>query len=56
MSYLGGAPFWMTQKISPSLDPRVQVVSVRFDGVMFLGAMVLSPAPVLPWQNRQYLV
>src|SRR5688500_2034180 len=44
----------MTQKISPSLDPRVHVVSVRFEGFMFFGAIVLSPAPVLPWQKRQY--
>src|ERR671912_819112 len=56
MSYLGGAPFWITQKISPSLDPRVHSLSTRLDGFMFLGAIVLSPAPVLPWQNRQYLV
>src|SRR5688572_4829392 len=51
--YSGGAPFWMIQKISPSLEPRVQVSSVRLAGFMFFGAIVLSPAPVLPWQNRQ---
>src|SRR5215213_7419328 len=56
MSYLGGAPFWITQKISPWLEPRVHSASVRFDGFMVFGAMVLSPAPVLPWQKRQYLV
>src|SRR6187397_3741077 len=56
MSYFGGAPFWMIQKISPSLDPRVHSLSVRFEGFMVLGAMVLSPAPVLPWQKRQYFV
>src|SRR5215204_1287 len=56
ISYFGGAPFWMTQKISPSLEPRVHSASVRFEGFMVFGAMVLSPAPVLPWQKRQYLV
>src|SRR5829696_2974474 len=45
----------MTQKISPSLEPRVHSASVRFEGFMVLGAMALSPAPVLPWQKRQYL-
>src|SRR6478752_1351190 len=54
MSYFGGAPFWMIQKISPSLDPRVHSLSVRFDGFIVFGAIVLSPAPVLPWQKRQY--
>src|SRR6187401_3550069 len=44
----------MTQKISPSLEPRVHSASVRLDGFMVFGAIVLSPAPVLPWQKRQY--
>src|SRR6187549_2751578 len=44
----------MTQKISPSVEPRVHSASVRLDGFIVFGAMVLSPAPVLPWQKRQY--
>src|SRR5215217_2238513 len=44
----------MIQKISPSLEPRVHSASVRFDGFIVFGAIALSPAPVLPWQTRQY--
>src|ERR1051325_9692007 len=44
----------MIQKISPSLDPLIHSASVRLAGFMFFGAIVLSPAPVLPWQKRQY--
>src|SRR4051794_35725922 len=54
MSYFGGAPFWMIQKMSPSLEPRTHSLSVRLEGFMVLGAIALSPAPVLPWQKRQY--
>src|SRR5205823_8352089 len=50
----GPAPLAMTRKISPSVDPRSHLSSVRFDGCVSLGAMGPSPFASAPWQKRQF--
>src|SRR3954465_2799335 len=54
MSNFGPAPFWMTRKISPSVDPRSHLSSVRFDGCVPSGAIGPLPLALQPWQNRQF--
>src|SRR3954468_2805394 len=54
ISNFGPAPSEMTLKISPSVDPRSHLSSVRFDGCVSFGAMGPSPFASAPWQKRQF--
>src|SRR3954454_2053974 len=54
MSNFGPAPSRMTAKISPSVEPRSHLASVRLDGWVSLGAIGPSPLASAPWQNRQF--
>src|SRR6478736_4302673 len=54
MSNFGPAPSRMTRKISPSVDPRSHLSSVRFDGCVPSGAIGPLPLASAPWQNRQF--
>src|SRR5471030_3116336 len=54
MSNLGPAPLLMTRKISPSVDPRSHLSSVRFDGCVPSGAIGPLPLASVPWQKRQF--
>src|ERR1019366_8120647 len=54
MSNFGPAPFWMTMKISPSVDPRSHLSSVRFEGCVPSGAIGPLPLASAPWQKRQF--
>src|SRR5579864_1060390 len=46
----------MTAKISPSLEPRSHLASVRSDGWDPCGAIGPLPLASAPWQKRQFLV
>src|SRR6185369_2581326 len=54
MSNFGPAPSRMTRKISPSVDPRSHLSSVRLDGCVPSGAIGPFPLASAPWQNRQF--
>src|SRR5437762_672782 len=54
MSNFGPAPSRMTRKISPSVDPRSHLSSVRFDGCVPSGAIGPLPFASALWQNRQF--
>src|SRR5438067_6659604 len=54
MSNFGPAPSRITMKISPSLEPRSHLSSVRFDGCVPSGAIGPSPCASAPWQKRQF--
>src|SRR5260370_14407210 len=54
MSNFGPAPSRMTRKISPSVDPRSHLSSVRFDGCVPSGAIGPLPLASAPWQKRQF--
>src|SRR5262245_14895289 len=56
MSNFGPAPPMITAKISPSVDPRTQVASVRSAGIEPFGARGPSPLAVPPWQKAQYFL
>src|SRR5215471_2436228 len=55
MSNFGPAPSLMTRKISPSVDPRSHLASVRSGGCVSFGAIGPLPFASAPWQNLQYL-
>src|SRR5882672_366625 len=54
MSNFGPAPSRITAKISPSLDPRSHLSSVRLGGCVPSGAIGPSPLASAPWQKRQF--
>src|SRR4029077_13716994 len=54
MSNFGPAPFWMTRKISPSVEPRSHLSSVRLDGCVPSGAIGPLPLASALWQKRQF--
>src|SRR5580765_6833 len=54
MSNLGPAPLLMTRKISPSVEPRSHLSSVRSEGCVFSGAIGPLPFASAPWQKRQF--
>src|SRR2546430_3926436 len=54
MSNFGPAPSRITRKISPSVEPRSHVSSVRFDGCVPSGAIGPLPCASAPWQKRQF--
>src|SRR6478609_3382743 len=54
ISNFGPAPSRMTMKISPSVDPRSHLSSVRFDGCVPSGAIGPLPLASAPWQKRQF--
>src|SRR5581483_4932943 len=54
MSNFGPAPSRMTRKISPSVDPRSHLASVRSEGCVPSGAIGPLPFASGPWQNRQF--
>src|SRR3954469_8494371 len=54
ISNFGPAPSEITLKISPSVEPRSHLSSVRFDGCVSLGAIGPSPLASAPWQKRQF--
>src|SRR5260221_2922874 len=54
MSNFGPAPSRITMKISPSVEPRSHLSSVRFDGCVPSGAIGPSPCASAPWQKRQF--
>src|SRR4029077_15374732 len=56
MSNFGPAPLLMTRKISPSVDPRSHLSSVRLDGCVPSGAIGPFPLASVPWQKRQFFV
>src|SRR5262249_20535431 len=52
----GPAPSRRTRKISPSVDPRSHLASVRSDGCVSFGAIGPLPLASAPWQKRQFFV
>src|SRR5579862_4606624 len=56
MSNFGPAPLLMTRKISPSVEPRSHLSSVRFGGCVPSGAIGPLPLASVPWQKRQFFV
>lgn len=50
----GPAPLAMTVKMSPSVEPCVQVASVRAGGFESFGASGPFPLASTPWQKAQY--
>src|SRR6185503_2143965 len=51
----GGTPFLITEKISPSLEPRFHSLSVR-SGAGGLISLPDPPSALIPWQTAQYRV
>src|SRR3954469_11735749 len=54
MSNFGPAPSRITAKISPSVEPRSHLSSVRLDGCVPSGAIGPLPFASAPWQKRQF--
>src|SRR5436190_20601744 len=54
MSNFGPAPSRMTRKISPSVDPRSHLASVRSEGCVPSGAIGPLPFASALWQKRQF--
>src|SRR6185436_15417198 len=56
MSNFGPAPLLITAKISPSVEPRSHLSSVRSEGWVPSGAIGPLPLASAPWQKRQFFV